>query len=371
MSKNPGGASRIPTPPPAVQAAVLRAAFALPAPLKRALAGKPVRRDGQRLALDAQLLLRLQRLSGQTQLSASSPEKARKQMRQSTRVLGTPPVEDVEATERRIPATGGDLDARLYRVGGRTSGDLMVFYHGGGWVIGGLDSHDDFCRFLAASAGIQVLSVDYRLAPENPFPAAVDDALDAFRFARDNAATFGADPERIAVGGDSAGGNLAAVVAHRTTREDGAKPLFQLLLYPAVDATVRRRSRELFSDGLLITETDIDWFMNQYHAAREGRDDPRLSILLAEDLRGLPPAHVVTAGFDPLRDEGEAYAERLREAGVSVVARRFPDLIHGFASLRPAGNRFHEALSEVAGTVRAAMALSTAADTDQVATRAH
>lgn len=369
MSKTAGGASRIPTPPPAVQAAVLRAAFALPAPLKRAIAGKPVRLDGQQLALDAQLLLTLQRLSGQTGLSASSPQKARKQMSQSTRVLGSRPVEGVEVTKRRIPAAGGDLDARLYRSGGGTSGDLMVFYHGGGWVIGDLDSHDDFCRFLAAHAGIQVLSVDYRLAPENPFPAAVDDALDAFRFARDNAATFGADPERISVGGDSAGGNLAAVVSHQATR-DGAKPLFQLLLYPAVDATVRRRSRELFADGLLITETDINWFMDHYHPALDGRDHPRLSVLLAEDFQGLPPAHVVTAGFDPLRDEGEAYTERLRAAGVPVIARRFPDLIHGFASLRPAGNRFHEALSEVAGTVRAAMDLSATGSADQAATRA-
>jgi acetyl esterase len=347
-----------PTLPVGVQAAVLRGVFALPRTLKQAIAGKPVQLDGQELALDAQLLLKLQRLSGHSQLSAPTVERARELMRQSTKIVKNLTLPGIEATDLRIPASAGDLAARLYRPHEVTEpGKLMVFYHGGGWVIGDLDSHDDLCRFLAKHAGIRVLSVDYRLAPEHPFPAALDDALDAYDYALENAEHLGTDRDSISVGGDSAGGNLAASVAHQATGSGRTKPQFQLLLYPAVDATVRRRSRELFGNGFLLTDGDMDWFMNLYVPDIDGRKDPRLSVLLAEDLSGLPPAYVVTAGFDPLRDEGEAYAQRLTDAGVSVIARRFPDLIHGFASLRQAGGRFQEALFEVVGTVRASLTL--------------
>ena len=347
----------LPAPPPPVQAVALRAVFALPRSLKRAIAGNPVRIDGQQLALDAQLLLRMQKLTGQTHLAMPDHEDARRAMSTSSNVVRKTVVRGVEVTDREIPTAEGALGARLYRpdeVTG-TSG-LMVFYHGGGWVLGDLDSHDDLCRFLAKRAGIRVLSVDYRLAPEHPFPAAVDDALAAYQWAVEHASELGTTRESVAVGGDSAGGNMAAVVAREEARE-GTRPLFQLLLYPAVDATERRRSRELFGEGFLLTDSDMDWFLDHYHPDRATRNDPRLSVLLADDLAGMPPAHVVTGGFDPLRDEGELFAARLAEAGVPVITRRYSDLVHGFAGLRQASTRFHEALSEIAGTVRAGMAL--------------
>lgn len=348
----------LPTPPPAVQSAVLRGVFALPRSFKQVIAGKPIRIDGQQLALDAQLLLKMQKLTGQTQLAADAPEQARKWMHQSSEVVKNTRVRGVEVTDRKIPTSGGQMAARLYRPDEITgTSGLMVFYHGGGWVLGDLDTHDDLCRFLAKRAGMRVLSVDYRLAPEHPFPAAVDDAVDAYQYAVDHAVELGTASNRIAVGGDSAGGNLAAIVSHHAVRNGGTSPLFQLLLYPAVDATVRRRSRELFSSGFILNDSDIDWFIDHYYPDVAGRNDPRLSIMLAEDLTGLPPAHVVTAGFDPLRDEGEAFAGRLADAGVPVIARRFSDLLHGFANLRQANSRFHEALSEIAGTVRAGMEL--------------
>jgi acetyl esterase len=344
---------------PRAEAAVLRGVFALPRPLRRLLAGAPIRLDGQELALDAQLLVKLQRLSGQDRLSAATPELARAAMRNARGVLGADPVPGVITADRTIPTPDGDLRARLYRPQELTEpGELMVFFHGGGWVIGDLDSHDDLCRFLARHAGIRVLSVDYRLAPEHPFPAALDDCIAAYEYAADNAADLGANA--LVVGGDSAGGNLAASVALHATRAGLTKPVFQLLIYPAVDATTRRRSREIFGNGFLLTDGDMDWFMDHYQPDVDARKDPRLSVLLAEDLSGLPAAYVVTAGFDPLRDEGEAYAQRLAKAGVPVVVRRFPDLLHGFANLRPIGDRFQEALFEIVGTLRAGLALQRA-----------
>ncbi|GAB3673364.1 alpha/beta hydrolase [Saccharopolyspora tripterygii] len=343
---------------PTLEGAAMRAVFALPQPLRRLIAGRPVQLDGQELALDAQLLLKLQKLTGQNGLAAATAEKARAGMTHATKITSGAPLPGVVVAERSIPTRDGTLPARLYRPEGLTeTSPLLVYYHGGGWVIGDLDSHDDLCRFLAKHAGIRVLSVDYRLAPEHPFPAALDDALAAYSYAVDNAAELGSAGDAIAVGGDSAGGNLAAAVAQQTTRSGGQKPVLQLLLYPAVDATRRRRSRELFGDGFLLTDHDMDWFMAQYSPDEAHRNDPRLSVLLADDLADLPTAYVVTCGFDPLRDEGEAYAKALSDAGVPVVARRFPDLIHGFTNIRPVGTRFEEALFEIVGTVRAALDL--------------
>ncbi|GAA2817520.1 alpha/beta hydrolase [Saccharopolyspora taberi] len=342
---------------PQVQAVALRAILQLPQPLRRLIAGAPIRLDGNELALDAQLLLRLQRMIGHDGLSAPTPEIARAAMVQSNKLMTFNRLGGVSVGERRIPTPSGELAARLYRpaeVAG--PGPLLIFYHGGGFVVGDIETHDDACRFLARQAGIRVLSVDYRLAPEHRFPAAFDDALAAFRFAADNAEALGTTPESIAVGGDSAGGNLAAVVSY-ATRSEEIRPAFQLLVYPAVDATRRRRSRELFGRGFLLTDADIDWFMANYVPEVGERGDHRLSVLLAEDLTGLPPAYVVTAGFDPLRDEGEAYVQRLKESGVPVIDRRFEDLIHGFMNLRQAGGRFQEAMVEIASTLRAGLAL--------------
>lgn len=343
--------------PVKAQATAAQLLFSLPAPARRAIAGAPVRLDGQDLALDAQLLLRIQEIGGQ-QLVQGGVAQSRRMMEASAPVVSGKPIEPIATSEHTIPGGAGSIPATLYTPDrlAEPSG-LLVFYHGGGWVVGTRNSHGNIARFLATRARIRVLSVEYRLAPENPFPAAADDAALAFDHAHANAASLGADPNRIAVGGDSAGGNLAAVVAQHATRE-GRAPAFQLLLYPAVDGTRRRRSREIFGDGFFLTDENITWFLDHYAPADVDRSDPKLSPLLTPDLRGLPPAYVATAGFDPLRDEGEAYAERLAAAGVPTALRRHADLIHGFANFLALGRRFPEAVSEAAGALQVGLSRS-------------
>lgn len=334
------------------QAAAAQLLYALPKPVRRLIAGKPIRLDGQELALDAQLLLRMQQLSGAT-LASSDVAKSRTDLALSRHLVSGKPIEPITTSEVPIPAAHGTIPATVYVPEGLAApSGLLVFYHGGGWVIGDRESHDNTARFLASRAGVQVLSVEYRLAPEDPFPAAPDDALAAFDYAVAKADELGVDPRRIAVGGDSAGGNLAAVVAQDTTRRGAAAPAFQLLFYPGVDATVRRRSRELFGRGFFLTDEHMTWFLDHYAPPEADRTDPRLSPLLAEDLSGLPPTYVATAGFDPLRDEGEAYAQRLAEAGVPVALSRQADLIHGYVNFLGIGRRFTEATAEAAGALR-------------------
>ena len=216
-----------------------------------------------------------------------------------------PPIAMARVEGLRIPGQGGPLPARFYTPGGLPAGEtapLLIFFHGGGWVIGDLDTHDDVCRFLAASAGVAVLAVDYRLSPEHPFPAPVEDAWASFAWAEANAADLGIDPARIAVGGDSAGGNLAAVVSLLARAGGGPAPAMQLLIYPPTDSAGDLPSRRLFSEGFMLTKNDMDNFEGHYLPPGTDATDPRVSILLAPDLTGLPPAYVVTAGFDPLRD---------------------------------------------------------------------
>ncbi|WP_410593492.1 alpha/beta hydrolase [Amycolatopsis sp. lyj-23] len=338
--------------PVRAQAAASQLAFWLPAPARRAIAGRAVRIDGQELALDAQLLLRLQKIA-RAELVRGSVEQSRALLDAGRHLVSGKPIEPVSVREIAVPTPDGDLPATLYTpVGLPEPSPLLVFFHGGGWVIGTRSSHDNAVRFLAKHAGVRVLSIEYRLAPEFPFPAATEDALAAFEYAVAKAADLGADPARIAVGGDSAGGNLAAVTAQQALRRGGPAPAFQLLIYPATDFAKRYRSQDLFAENLFLTDVHMKWFEGHY--VPEGTDpaDPRLSPLHAEDLSGLPPALVVTAGFDPLRDEGEAYAEKLREAGVEVALRRHEDLIHGFINFTGVGTRFREALAETAGALR-------------------
>jgi len=234
----------------------------------------------------------------------------------------------------------------------------LVYFHGGAWVTGSLDSHDPLCRFLAAHAGVRVLSVGYRLAPEHPFPTAVEDAAAAFGYAKEHADDLGADPDAVAVGGDSAGGGLAAVVAHLAVRAGHPGPAFLLMFYPHCDTANRSVSRELFGDGFGLNDADIEWYTDQYLPPGVDRSDPRVSIALAEDLSGLPPTYVATGGFDPLRDEGELLASRLAEAGVSVVLRREPDLMHGFANMLGISVRCREAVAQGAGALRVGLAFA-------------
>jgi acetyl esterase len=236
----------------------------------------------------------------------------------------------VELAEiRNVDADG--VPARLYRPSDASGLGLFVYFHGGGWVVGDLDTHDNVARTLAATSGQAVLSVDYRLAPEHPFPAGLDDALTASRWAYENASSLGCDPDRLAIGGDSAGGNLAAVVAQR----ERAPFRFQVLFYPVTDARADSGSYITHSDGPLLTATGMHWYIEHYLSGGEGsRDDPRVSPLLASDeaVKRSPPTLVITAELDPLRDEGEAYAERLRSLGVETTMIRYDGMLHGFVS---------------------------------------
>jgi acetyl esterase len=318
------------------------------------LSGRPpVVRDGQTLDPDVQLLLTVIERRGRPPYEEMTLAEARAELRAGALVGGGLPVPVAEV--RSLTVADG-LPARLYvprEPGGPHP--LIVFLHGGGFVLGDLDSHDAPCRLLAKHAGALVLSVDYRLAPEAPFPAAVEDGRAALSWAIEHAAELGGDPQRVAVAGDSAGGNLSAVASWQGTRDGGPVPALQILIYPATDFVAQAPSHAMFDEGFLLVRRDMDWFSAQYLGGAAA-EDPRASILRADDLSGLPPAIVVTAGFDPLRDEGEAYAARLREAGVPVLLRRFPGLIHGFINLLAISPSSRDAWVEVAGMVRSQLA---------------
>ncbi|MDQ1375382.1 MAG: acetyl esterase, partial [Actinomycetota bacterium] len=230
---------------------------------------------------------------------------------------------------------------------------VLVFFHGGGFVIGDLDTHDQVCRQLANGSHAIVVAVDYRLAPEHPYPAAPDDCFAATTWIHEHATELGGDPTRMAVAGDSAGGNLAAVVAQEA-RDKGGPPLkAQILIYPATDLSMQHPSITENGEGYLLTKEGMDWFMGHY---APDVDDVRCSPLAAVDLSGLPPALVITAEFDPLRDEGEAYAAHLREAGVPVVLSRYDGMIHGFFQLGVLLDAGTKAVDEAARALAAALA---------------
>ncbi|WP_422748410.1 alpha/beta hydrolase [Mycobacterium sp. WMMD1722] len=338
----------------------LRVIPLLPDPVKRLLmGGRTVTVDGNTLDTTLQFMLSAQRAAGLGGLVAS-PDVA--VAREQLRITSAMFVAEVRAdvTELSIPGPAGALRARHYRPTGASGRlPLLVFYHGGGFVVGDLDTHDDLCRLISRDGGMGVLSVDYRLAPEHKAPAAADDAYAAYRWALEHAAELEAEPERIAVGGDSAGGNLAAVVAQRC-RDDGLRlPALQVLIYPAVDVCGDTRSKTLFADGYFLTKRDMDWFMDHYltGAAVDSRD-PIVSPLLAADLSGLPPALVLTGGFDPLRDEGNAYAEALRAAGVPVDLREEGTLVHAFANFFPLGGGSATATEGMISAIRAHLSRS-------------
>jgi acetyl esterase len=334
----------------------------IPNSTKRMLSGgRAVVIDGNTLDPTLQLTLAAMRMAGIDGLNAGDDvTTSREQMRMTVGFPG--PQIHVGIDDLVIPGPAGDIPARYYSPvntpfdtpfeGG--SGHLLVFYHGGGWVLGDLDTHDMLCRLTCRDAGIHVLSIDYRLAPEHRAPAAVEDAYAAYKWAHDHAAELGASPGRIAVGGDSAGGNLAAVVSQLARDEGFPAPMLQWLIYPRTDFTARTRSMSLFARGFLLTKRDMDWFNAQY-LTDSGIDpaDPRLSPLRAESLSGLPPALIALAGFDPLRDEGESYAEALRAAENAVDLRCMGSLTHGFASLFPLGGGSAAATGELISALRA------------------
>ncbi len=262
------------------------------------------------------------------------------------------PVARVE--NRTLPGPRGEIPVRVYTPEGRAPFPVLVYFHGGGWVIGNLETHDGLCRHLANAAHCVVVSVDYRLAPEHPFPASGEDAYAATRWVAGNAAALGGDAKRIAVGGDSAGGNLSAVVSLMARDRGGPPIVFQLLVYPATDLPSANMSYRENGEGYFLTAKSMHWFFAHYCGANPDASDPYLCPLRAKNLGGLPPALVVTAEFDPLRDEGEAYAARLREAGVRTKLTRYPGMIHGFFGMGPLLTQARAATREAADALRSA-----------------
>jgi acetyl esterase len=304
---------------------------ALPSSVASRLGGHDLDVDGQVLDPHLALILALERRLHGAHKEAGIEER-RAGMRKASAIAAGTPIPVGSTRDLVVDGADGPLDARHYAPDEPDGKPLLVFFHGGGWVVGDVDTHDQPCRLLTRYADVHVLSVAYRLAPEHPYPAPVDDAVAAWEWAVKHADELGADPHRIAVGGDSAGGNLAAVVAQQTRDAGTTAPVAQLLLYPGTDASRDRPSKNLFAEGYFLTRVQMDWYWDTYSEGRD-RTDPRLSPLCADTLAGLAPALITTAAFDPLRDEGEAYAAALREAGVPTVLRRAPGLVHGYFSM--------------------------------------
>ena len=281
------------------------------------------------------------------------PPEARRLFRVMRGLAGKP--DPVDTVEDRV--TPGSVPLRLYRPLDSGPGPLpvLVFFHGGGWVLGDLETVDNLCRRLANASGCSVVSVDYRLSPEAKFPEALDDCSEAVGFVVREAESFGVDPGRVAVGGDSAGGNLAASVALRSLEPGSPKLAFQLLIYPIIDFSFDTPSYSENSDGYGLGRDVMAWYWDQYLAEASDGLSPLASPLRADDLSGLPPALVITAGYDVLRDEGRAYARRLEEAGVEVELEHYPGMIHGFLQMADTFDQGKLAIEHAGRSLRAAL----------------
>lgn len=338
-----------------LQGYAARALSRLPRRVKLRLSGQPpIVVDGQMMDPQLQLVLAISRRRNRYGLCEPTPQAARQRLRRDIRIFGGPKTSVKGVRDFYIEGEGGRLPLRHYApLRGDERGELLVYLHGGGFVIGDLETHDEVCRLLCRFAETHVLSVDYRLAPEHPFPYGLNDALRALSWAQENAASLDADVSRVAIGGDSAGANLATVAA-RLSLCEGKPALAQLLIYPATDAETPRPSRDLFGKGYFLNTADGDAFIKHYLAGTDsGRRDPRVSPHLAPSLEGMPRALVATAGFDILRDEGEAYADALTDAGTTVVKRRFSSLAHGFANMTGVCPAARGAMIEIARDWRA------------------
>jgi acetyl esterase/lipase len=331
---------------------VIRGLLRLPTAMLRLMSGGGVVYQGGR-TLDP----RLQYLAAQARnappMTTLSPQEARRASAAGFASMSGDAEPGVRTEPLTVPGPGGDIPARLYRPEGQDAqAPLMIYAHMGGGVIGDLETCHAFCSLLARTTRAPVLSIDYRLAPEHRFPAGLEDVLAAYRWGRDNADRFGAPLAQAAIGGDSMGGNFAAIVCQELKRKGEPQPVLQLLIYPCVDAACESASMTTYADAFPLNRATMDWFMGHYMGPGDSPADPRLSPLRAETLAGLAPAVVVTAGFDPLLDQGEAYARRLKEAGVPVIYRCYDGLAHGFTAFTGAVPCADVACREVAGLVR-------------------
>lgn len=322
-------------------------------------AGRRNRVDGLTLDAKAQLICDIVEQARTTAIEDLTPEESRAQLATFSRLLGGAATAVSSVENITIPGPNGDIFARLYRPLNADSGPLpvLIYYHGGGWIQGDLETHDQPCRLLANASGGLVLSVDYRLAPENKFPAGVEDCLAAFRWVRDNPEEIGADEKRVAVGGDSAGGNLSAVVCQQTALSGETGPMFQLLIYPATDSRMNSKSHTLFADGYFLTRERINWYLGLYlDDVKKHETDLRFSPRHNEDLSGQPPAFVITAGFDPLRDEGRAYHDALLAAGVKSDYLQYDGMIHAFINMAGVLPQAKDMLEKSGAALKAAWA---------------
>jgi len=310
------------------------------------------------MQLDPQMKTLLDQLAGAEAkpFHAGTPQEARAGINALIGLVAGPAEKVAKVEDRKIPGPGGQIPVRIYTPAGAAPMGALVYFHGGGWVVGDIETHDVLCRSLANGAGCVTVSVDYRLAPESKFPAAPEDSYAATKWVADNAAALGVDAKRIAVGGDSAGGNLAAVVA-QMARDRGGPPIkFQLLIYPATDwAHESASQREFTEDGYILSRADMVWFYGHYMNSDADRTNPYFSPACAKSLAGLPSAFVMTCAVDPLRDEGEAYAGALRKAGVAVKSKRYPGVCHGFLMMPGVIDAAKGAIAECCAELRGAI----------------
>ena len=309
------------------------------------------------MPLDPQAQALLDQLAalGAPAFHEKTPEQARADTIAGIGAFGDPP--EVAAVEdRTIPGPDGELPIRIYTPEGDAPHGGVVFFHGGGWVICNLDTHDGLCRELTNQAGVKLISVDYRLAPEHKYPAPAEDCYAATQWVVEHAAELDIDPARIAIAGDSAGGNLAAAVTLMARDRGGPQLAFQLLVYPVTDRDYGTDSyNEYGGEGNFVLKEDMMWFWDHYLRNDADAKEPYAAPLQAQDLSGLPPALVITGECDVLRDEGEAYAQRLSEAGVPTTNTRYPGMFHGFFGMNAILDRAREAQAEAAAALRQAL----------------
>jgi acetyl esterase len=307
-------------------------------------------------AIDPQMkqLLDLFNAAGPMFLRAETPEQARAKMQALLEADPTPPPEIYRVEDRHIPGPAGEIPVRIYTPEARSLG-VLVYFHGGGWVLGDLDSHDRLCRALANAAGCLIVSIHYRLAPEHKFPAGAEDCLAATKWVAENAESLGGDRSRIAVGGDSAGGNLAAAVAMMARDQGGPAIRFQLLFYPVTDCALDTQSQKEFaSDGYVLSRADMEWFWNHYLGSGADKQNPYACLMRAKNLAGLPPALIQTASHDPLRDEGEHFGQRLMASGIKVACTRYDGVTHGFVSFFDALDQGKKGIAQAAEALKQA-----------------